>query len=818
MFNVIVTEKPSVAREYAKVLGISDKQDGYIEGKSKIDGKQYKITWAVGHLITMSYPEKYDDALKKWSLSTLPFIPRDYLYEIIPEVKKQFNVIKKLYNDKDVDAIYYAGDSGREGIYIQMLIRQESKVKAGVTEKVVWIDSQTEDEIRRGLKEAKPISAYEKLIDAAYMRAIEDYLVGINFSRALSCKFGYQYNKELGTEKYKPLSVGRVMTCVLGMIVRREREINDFKETIFHKPVIEIGEIKGEWSAFENSPLYTTTDLYGNKGFLDKNKANVFVNTLSSSPAAKVAKVEEKKESKKAPLLYNLAELQNDCTKIFKISPDQTLKIVQELYEKKLTTYPRTDARVLSSAIANEISKNLSGLAKGDYLSDVAANILATGSYKNIAHTKYTDDSKITDHYAIIPTGQVLADIEGLAESVYKLIVRRFLSIFYPEAVYKKISVEIVNIKYGEKFSVSEKVLISPGYLEIAGKTEEDSESMKLNVFSEGQIIDDATYTLAEGKTNPPKRYTSGSMILAMENAGNLIEDETLREQIKSCGIGTSATRAAIISKLIDNGYIKCDKKTQVLSPMLAGEKLYDIVDTHLASLLSPEMTASWEKGLSQIENGVINSKTYNNKLNTYVTTKVNEIKAATSVDAPQFVSEETDIICPYCGSKVVTTVKGFKCERYSKNDGCSFYFGSISSRTFTAEELKNLLATGQTPVYDNFVSKKGQKYSAYLTFDRNNQEFKLNFPLEEKTESEYVCPSCNKALIRSKWALECECGFKMQTTVANKNLSERDIKELLEYKMTQGVLTGFKSKKGKKFNAGLLRDDNGKLEFIFED
>lgn len=814
-YTVIVTEKPSVAREYAKVLGISGSNDGYIEGRSKKTGMDYRITWAVGHLVTMSYPDKYDEGLKKWSLSSLPFIPDKYKYEIISDVKKQYNVIKKLYNSADTDTILYAGDSGREGIYIQMLIRQESGVRNGITEKVVWIDSQTEDEIFRGIKEAKPISAYEKLIDAAYMRAIEDYLVGINFSRALSCKFGYQYNRELGSDKYKPLSVGRVMTCVLGMIVRREREINNFKETVFYKPAIIINNLKGEWRASDTSTLYTAADIYDNKGFLDSNKADAFINTLAYEPAAKVTKFEEKKESKKAPLLYNLAELQNDCTKLFKISPEQTLKIVQELYEKKLTTYPRTDARVLSTAIAGEIATNLKGLTKGDYLPDIVENILSSGSYRGIEKTKYTDDSKITDHYAIIPTGQTDADINGLSESVYQLIVRRFLSIFYPEAVYKKLSVEISNLQYNEKFYMSEKVLVSPGYLEIMGKSEDDSESMRLNVFSEGQVISDASYCVTEGKTNPPKRYTSGSMILAMENAGNLIEDEELREQIKSCGIGTSATRAAIISKLIDNGYIKCDKKSQILSPMLAGEKLYDIVEVHLSSLLSPEMTASWEKGLAQIENGAVNSKVYNDKLNNYVITKVNEIKSAVATEAPQFESEATDMTCPYCGGRIVTTTKGFKCENYSKDDGCEFYFGSISQRKFSAGELKILLDTGKTPVYDNFISKKGTRYSAFITFDKENRTFGLNFP--ENEESKYSCPKCGNPLIKNRWTLDCDCGFKMQTNIAKKDLTDKEIGDLITNGHTSSIVKGLKSKTGKKFEAVLTRDDDGRISFKFE-
>ncbi len=813
MYTVIVTEKPSVAREYAKVLGVSNSYDGYIEGKSKINGKNYKITWAVGHLVTLSYPEVYNESLKKWSLESLPFIPDRYRYEVLKDVKKQFGVIKKLYNSADTEEILYAGDSGREGIYIQMLIRQETGVKKGVGERVVWIDSQTEAEILRGIREAKPICAYEKLIDAAYMRAIEDYLVGINFSRALSCKFGYQYNRELGTDHYKPIAVGRVMTCVLGMIVRREREIKAFKETIFYKPTVDINGLSAKWKASESSSLYNLTDLYEKDGFLDKTKADAFINTLQGNPKIQVTNVEQKKESKKAPLLFNLAELQNECTKLYKISPDDTLSVAQSLYEKKLTTYPRTDARVLSTAVADEIDGNLKGLSNASYLADKASYILNNGMYKGLSKTKYVDDSKITDHYAIIPTGYKPSGLNELEQSVYELIVRRFLSIFYPEAEYRKTVIELTNIAYKEVFTLTEKILVNPGYLEIAGKSEDDESKAALGGINKGDTYDNPEYSLSEGKTNPPKRYTSGSMILAMENAGNLIEDEELRSQIKSCGIGTSATRAAILKKLIGNGYIRSDKKTQTLYPMLAGEKLCDIVEAHLASLLSPEMTASWEKGLAQIEGGSVAKELYNKKLNEYVASKVEEIKGAQAETMPEFVSEETTISCPYCGNYMKTTRKGYRCP----NEDCGFFVGSIAGKLFTEEEVINLLNTGKSDLVTDFKSKKGDKFSAYVVFDKEEKAFSFEFPETSGTESDYKCPNCNSALIKNKWTYDCDCGFKLQTGIAHKSFTDKNIAELLSNGIT-GPIKGFKKKAGGTFSAKVSMDkETGALSFVFD-
>ena len=626
---VIITEKPSVAQEYRKVLKISpdSKTDGYIEGKSAKDQKNYIITWAVGHLVTMSYPEVYDAGLKKWNLDSLPFLPEQYRYEVISSVKKQFSIVKKIYNRKDITAIYYAGDSGREGIYIQMLIRQMAGHKPGIEERVVWIDSQTETAILNGIRDAKPVSEYARLTDAAYMRAIEDYAIGINFSRALTCKYGKDFNSKIRSEKWKTISVGRVMTCVLGMIVDKEREIRDFVETPFYRVEADTGFLSG-WKMTAQSDFYQSPLLYNETGFRHKRDAELLLHSLNMKKALEVVKVLKKEEKKSPPLLYNLADLQNDCSRIFKISPDQTLAVVQKLYESKLTTYPRTDARVLTTAVCNEIHHTLNGLVKMGYKKDFIMQIAGNGWHKNLAKTHYCNDAKVTDHYAIIPTGQ--GDISNLTElerNIYHLITDRFISIFYPPAIYIKTGIELRH-ESGEAFFANEKVLKEQGYLSVCGDTQEQKSS-KVSVLSsikEGDVYD-ALFAIKEGKTTPPKRYTSGTMITAMENSGQLIEDEELREQIKGSGIGTSATRAEIIKKLVKIGYISLNSKTQVLTPHKDGELIYDIVKSNLPALLSPKMTASWEKGLSQIENGLVSRAQYQKILDDYIRREIQAIK-----------------------------------------------------------------------------------------------------------------------------------------------------------------------------------------------
>ena len=630
--SVYIAEKPSVAQEFAKALKLNTrKKDGYLESDEAI------VTWCVGHLVTMSYPEVYDEKYKRWSLETLPFMPKEFKYEVIPNVKKQFQIVSGVLNRQDVDTIYVCTDSGREGEYIYRLVEQMAEVK-GKKRKRVWIDSQTEEEILRGIREAKDLEEYDNLSASAYLRAKEDYLMGINFSRLLTLKYGNSISNYLG-HKYTVLSVGRVMTCVLGMVVRREREIREFVKTPFYRVLSSISleekNFDGEWKAVKGSKYFESLDLYKENGFKEKVKAEELIAYLSDGEplTCTVTAIEKKKEKKNPPLLYNLAELQNECSKRFKISPDETLRIVQELYEKKLVTYPRTDARVLSTAVAKEIHKNLNGLSKYDMASPYLKDIVAFGSHKGLEKTRYVNDKQITDHYAIIPTGQglqALNSVSHTARQVYDTIVRRFLSIFYPPAVYQKVSIT-TKIKE-ESFFSNFKVLAEEGYLKVVGTGnagKQDSESdMDMNFFEllqtvkKGTVLPVKELTIKEGETSPPKRYNSGSIILAMENAGQLIEDEDLRAQIKGSGIGTSATRAEILKKLIHIKYLMLNKKTQIITPTLLGEMVFDVVEHSIRSLLNPELTASWEKGLTYVADGEITSDEYMMKLEHFINSR----------------------------------------------------------------------------------------------------------------------------------------------------------------------------------------------------
>lgn len=640
-----IAEKPSVAREFAKALKLDMKNhDGYMESAEAV------VTWCVGHLVTMSYPEVYDEKYKKWSLATLPFIPEEFKYEVIPGVKKQYNIVAGLLNRPDIETIYVCTDSGREGEYIYRLVERQAKVE-GKERRRVWIDSQTEEEILRGIREAKDLSEYDNLCESAYLRAKEDYLMGINFSRLLSLKYGNTISNFLNT-KYTVVSVGRVMTCVLGMVVRREREIRDFVRTPFYRVIstldIQGNPVDGEWRAVEGSAYFNSQKLYKENGFKKEEDAKQLIQELiKDAPAgearAVVVSMEKKKETKNPPLLYNLAELQNECSRLFKISPDQTLQVVQELYEKKLVTYPRTDARVLSSAVAKEIHKNIGGLKNIPSVKAYAEEILEKGSYKNIARTRYVNDKQITDHYAIIPTGQGFGAIRTLNQTalhVYETIVRRFLGIFCPPAIYQKIS--LVTGMGTEKFFSSFKVLAEPGYLKVMeysfqkkkeqGKEENSEESCDvsfmeiLSNLKKGMELPVKELNIKEGETAPPKRYNSGSMILAMENAGQLIEDEELRAQIKGSGIGTSATRAEILKKLVNNKYLALNKKTQIITPTLLGEMIYDVVNASIRSLLNPELTASWEKGLNYVAEGSITPQEYMIKLENFIQSRTSGV------------------------------------------------------------------------------------------------------------------------------------------------------------------------------------------------
>ncbi len=661
MKSLYIAEKPSVAQEFAKALKLNmARKDGYLESEDAV------VTWCVGHLVTMSYPDAYDEKYKRWSLDTIPFIPDDFLYEVIPGVAKQFQIVSGLLNRKDIGTIYVCTDSGREGEYIYRLVEQKAGVK-GKTRKRVWIDSQTEEEILRGIREAKDLSEYDNLCASAYLRAKEDYLMGINFSRALTLKYSYPVKNYMHTDKCV-VSVGRVMTCVLGMVVSREREIRDFVKTPFYRVLADVAvegnSFSGEWRVWEESKYAGFPGLYKENGFLKKEDAEGLIGYIGDAEGH-VCSIERKREVKNPPLLYNLAELQNDCSKYFKISPDQTLQVVQELYEKKLVTYPRTDARVLSGAVAKEIGKNIAGLRNYMVCGKLADEVLTKGSYKKIGSTKYTNDKQITDHYAIIPTGQGLAVLKNLAptaQKVYEIIVRRFLAIFYPPAVYQKIT--LVTEAKKERFTSSFKVLKEEGYLPVTkfsfwkdakavgsgggetdekgkdasgGKTSGEGEAAEegcdeallaaLSKLKKGDKISYAGFSIKAGETTPPKRYNSGSMILAMENAGQLIEDEELRAQIKGSGIGTSATRAEILKKLVNIKYLTLNKKTQIITPTFLGEIIYEVVASAMKPLLDPRLTASWEKGLTQVSEGTITSDEYMRKLDDFVTRRTNLVK-----------------------------------------------------------------------------------------------------------------------------------------------------------------------------------------------
>ena len=649
--KLLITEKPSVAMEFAKVLKINtNRKNGYIESEDWI------ITWCVGHLVTMSYPEIYDEKLKFWRLDTLPFIPKEWKYEIIPAVQKQYEIVKSLLQREDVEEIYNAGDSGREGEYIQRLVFMMAKPNPKAKMKRVWIDSQTEEEIKRGIEEAKDLSEYDSLSDSAYLRAKEDYLIGINFSRLLSIIYGRKVANEIKEDKAS-ISVGRVMTCVLGMVVSREREIRNFVKTKYYKIIGEFGNesgtFKAEWKVNEKSKMFESPKLYNESGFKKEEEAKEFIKSLEGKRAI-ITDLKKSKQKENAPLLFNLAEIQNECTKRFKIKPDETLEIIQNLYEKKLVTYPRTDARVLSSAVAKEISKNLNGIVKGYQDEEVQRLLKKMVEEKystNLLKTKYVNDSKITDHYAITPTGQGFENYNQLPElqkKIYNVIVKRFIAIFYPPAEYNKISltIDIDN----ETFNCSEKVCINQGYLEVLKPknkqstdkeqtVENNAENIEKNTNEEiennleilknlkkGQEVQIKNFEIKDAETSPPSRYSSGSMILAMENAGKLIEDEELREQIKGAGIGTSATRAEIIKKLEKIKYIEINSKTQIITPTKKGEVIYDVVNYSMPDILNPKLTASWEKGLDMVAKKEIKSDEFMIKLEKYIHSKFDKL------------------------------------------------------------------------------------------------------------------------------------------------------------------------------------------------
>lgn len=836
--SIVICEKPSVAQEFARALRVKseERNNGYIENDKWI------VTWTVGHLITMSYPEKYDKALKEWSLNTLPFLPEQFKYEPIPAVSKQFNIVKKLYNRSDIDSIYYAGDSGREGLYIQMLVRQEAGHNKNAKEAVVWLDSPTEEEILKGISEAKDISYYEHMKDAGYMRAIEDYLVGINFSRLLTVKYASMLNSGSGQKKHKPISIGRVMTCVLGMIVNREREIKDFKPQNFYRigakiHLDNIEDIECEWRDSEESIYHNTPKLYKNYGLINELDANELISGFSSQ--LKIISIKRNIIKKKAPLLFNLAELQSECAKKLHISPNNTLAIAQSLYEKKLTTYPRTDARVLSSAVAKEIDKNLSRLKKGQYSNIV--ELIETNRWS--IDGKYIDDSKITDHYAIIPTGiSPDSKLSNDEQVVYDMICRRFLAIFYPASETENIIFEAKNGV--EHFEGSSKYISFNGFYDVLGLPD--------NIVSDEGLVEaisklkegfeyDSEYFIKKGKTEAPKRYSTGSMILAMENAGTLIEDEELREQIIGCGIGTSATRAEVIDKLIKLNYIMSNNKTQILKPTNFGEMIYEVVDSTVPQMLEPKITAEWEKELDDIAKGELSTDKFIEQLYDFISKYCNDIKNidnnddvykrirpfATDIirsEYKKFDNWDTKLICPLCGKEIETTSWGFKCKgNISKSEGCNFSIGNIMGHRLLTPELKQLLTNGKIGPFYDFISTKGKPFGAILLWNNDTKKIDFDFVDLPWKKTEYKCPVCGKDVLCQENSYKCVdfidfnngCNFYIGK-ICGKSIPEKQIQRICSHNRTD-LIKGFKNKEGKVFDAFLEWSDSKKnINFIF--
>jgi DNA topoisomerase-3 len=883
--SLIITEKPSVAQEFARILGVSGRNDGYIEND------KYVITWCVGHLVEMVYPEEYDEKYKKWRLEDLPFLPREYKYNVIPNVSKQYGVVHGMLHREDIDTVYWAGDAGKEGQTIEENIRKFGGVRDGMTELRVWIDSQTEEEILRGIREARPMADYDNLAASGVMRTIEDYAMGINFSRAMSVKYGKLLNDAAGTTSYTAIAVGRVMTCVLGMVVIREREIRNFKETPFYRVAGKFGlpdaeradgfepisdgmenpfggYVEAEWKAVEGSRYFESPLLYKENGFKENESAQKLIGEMTGKRAV-VESMEKGVSRKRAPLLFNLAELQAECSKRFKISPDETLQVAQDLYEKKLTTYPRTDARVLSTAVAKEINRNISRLKNYEPAAAYVECIMKEGRYRNIASTQYTDDSKITDHYAIIPTGQLteLESLNDLQRRVFDLIVRRFLSIFYPPAEYESVKLVVAvetEENRTEKFFASAKELKTPGYLEIAGipkknnsangesggenEGEEEENNTSLLELAEqlhnGDTLSVGGYAIKEGKTSPPKRYTSGSMVLAMENAGQLIEEEELREQIKGSGIGTSATRAEIIKKLVRVGYLNLNKKTQVLTPERLGEMIFEVVNMTVPALLNPKMTASWEKGLDGITRGTVIMADYREKLEDFIRKETiamieHDLTSQVAAHIQPFVGKggrgiaakrSLGIPCPICGGDIETTPFGYGCSNYKKDGtGCRFSIGTIAGRDLEEEEVKALLTEGHTEVLQGFVSKTKKKFSASLVLEKD-EDGKVNIGFDfSKNQPEILegvkCPVCGSPLEITPFGYSCvkhhehpeECYFVVGK-IAGKAISVDDLTELVTTGRT-GQIKGFTSKNKKKFNACLVLEtgEDGKKNINFD-
>ncbi len=875
--KLIITEKPSVARDFARVLNVKGNRDGYIENN------EYVISWCVGHLVGMLYPEEYDIKYKNWKLQDLPFLPKEYKYGVLKPVEKQYGIVNGLLHREDIDTVYWAGDSGKEGQTIEENIRNFGGVRDGMKELRVWIDSQTDDEIMRGIREAKAMSEYDNLGKSGIMRTIEDYALGINFSRVLSLKYGRMINDAAATKKYAAIAVGRVMTCVLGMVVNREREIRNFTETPFFRVIGNLTEekIAAEWKAVEGSQYHNSPLLYKENGFKKREDAEKLIEELNGKPAV-VESVERSTSKKKPPLLFNITELSAECAKRFKITPNSTLQIAQDLYEQKFTTYPRTDARVLTTAVAKEINKNLNGLKAYEPTAKFTEKILNDRLYAGLEKTQYVKDADVTDHYAIIPTGQTknLSGLPDLHKKVYDLIVRRFLSIFYPPAEY--VSVKLTVSVEKEKLFSTAKILSKKGYMEIAGVTKQKddeegelSEDGKKKVLAwieklkKGDMLDVDSYEIKEGKTSPPKRYTAGTMMLAMENAGNLIEDEELREQIKKTGIGTSATRGQIIKKLVDITYLNENKKTLILTPSNLGEMVFEVVDMNIPTLLNPEMTANWEKGLEGIINGTVDAADYRTKLEDYIrretdrmiagdmiTTLAGRINPFTGKGSKGAATRKPlGLKCPKCGGELTTTSFGYGCSNYwNKENKCDFSVGKIAGVIISEEDFAALINNGRTKVIDGFISSKKKKFSAALKlvregdgkyravfdFDNSGTYRRNGSPVQaskkkgskEKDDNKITtdmqtidglrCPVCSGKLFRNpSGEYICEnhgrisngsCRF-MVGSILGHRVTEEELNELVNNGIT-GVINGFTSRNGRLFDARLKldRDEKGNI------
>lgn len=832
--TLIITEKPSVAQDYARVLRVNGKKNGYIENDTWV------ITWCVGHLVQLSYPEKYDVSLKAWKFENLPFLPEKYLYEIKEEVAKQYNVVHFCLNRSDIDTVYWAGDSGREGQLIEELIRMYGGVRKGMKEKRIWIDSQTDEAILSGIRDAKSMSAYQTISDAGIMRSIEDYAIGINFSRALSLRYGGFSAQAFGDPRKKVIAVGRVMTCVLAMVVEKEREISNFKETLFYGIEgdfeSENGNCSIKWKVNEKSRFFNSPLLYDESGFKEKKTAEELVDWLKQYKSAKVIEAKHTDSKKNAPLLFNLAELQSECTRKYQISPSKTLEVAQALYEKKLITYPRTDARVLSTAAAIDIEKNIQGLSDIIVYSSYVNQIVRYGTFRNISKGKYTDDSKVTDHYAIIPTGKSSAinSLNELETKIFHLICCRFLAIFLEPAIYDNVQVKLMI--ENECFSVTKKILKAPGFFEIYQDGIEDGSVEKEAAFrllTEGMVLNVASMSIKESKTYPPKRYTSGSMILAMENAGKLIEEEVLREQIKGCGIGTSATRANIIDKLVHNAYIKQNEKTQVLQPTNAGECIYEIVKETIPELLVAKLTAEWEKELADIENGLMSSSLYRKKLEEFVSTRTKKIieedknlqlEESTRPfrhGVPRVVQRHPlGVHCPKCGGNIIASQFGFGCDNNKKDKNestCDFFIGSICDVMLSDSQARELIIKKKVGPIEGLKAKSG-KFTAFIKLvvkDDKSIGIEFEFP-ELKALEDVKCPKCGGHILENNGkGFICEhnqinsedksCDFFLWK-YGGKAIPKAQVMKLLQDGVTD-IMTGFKSAKDKEktFSAALV-------------